>query len=106
MNVKEFRKEIELLKQFKEFREQLKQLRELREWRRMNRKTIKFRILENLDKKELRKLLDKRLVMRKSDGISYKLKGNILTVNFPECQSYRIYHFFFIDQAIKVEVVK
>ena len=69
--------------------------------------TLTFEILENnIDEESIRKLLDKKLVMRKSDGISYKLKGNILTVKFPECQSYRIYHFFFIDQAIKAEVVK
>ena len=81
-------------------------VKELRKLRRMNRRTIKLRILENWNEKELRKLLDKRLVMRKSDGISYKLKGNILTVKFPECLSYRIYHFFFIDEAVRVEVVK
>ena len=81
-------------------------VKELRKLRRMNRITIKLRILENWNEKELRKLLDKRLVIRKSDGVSYKLKGNILIVKFPECLSYRIYHFFFIDQAVRVEVIE
>ena len=68
--------------------------------------TLTFEILkDNIDEGSIRKLLDKRLVMRKSDGISYRLKGNILTIKFPKCQAYRIYHFFFIDQCIPVKKV-
>jgi len=68
--------------------------------------SITFEILENVNEESIRKLLDKRLVMRKTDGISYKLKGKILTVKFPRCQTYRVYHFFFIDQCLRVKILK
>ena len=70
------------------------------------RLSVTFEILEDIDEESVRKLLDKRLVMRKTDGVSYKLKGKILTVKFPECQTYRVYHFFFIDQCLRVKILK
>ena len=69
------------------------------------KKKIRFEILDNFKEEDIRKLLDKRLVQRKSDGITYRLKGKTLTIRFPEVLTYRVYHFFFIDQVIKVKPI-